>query len=87
MMTCKDASRLISEGQERPLKLKERWSLGFHLWLCDNCRRFKRQLGFLRHALHLLGRHVEIASHGPNLSPEAKGRIRRVLLDQDRPSN
>jgi hypothetical protein len=86
MMTCKDASRLISEGQERELKSRERWSLRIHLWLCDNCRRFNRQIRFLRQALQSLGRRVETDGQGPKLSPDAKDRIRQSLRDQDRSS-
>jgi hypothetical protein len=44
MLTCKDASHLISENQERPLGFRERWSLRMHLWMCISCRRFERQM-------------------------------------------
>ncbi len=84
MMTCKEASRLISEGQERPMKLMERWGLRIHLWICDNCRRFERQVRFLRQALHLLGQQLETGTQGPDLPPMAKDRIRQVLQQQDR---
>ena len=83
-MTCKEASRLISEGQERPLKRMEHWGLRLHLWMCDNCRRFERQIGFLHKALHMLGEQLEIGSLGPALPHEAKDRIRQVLQEQDR---
>ena len=86
MLTCKDASRLISEGQERPLSGRERWSLRLHLWLCDNCRRFDRQLRFLRQAFQSIGKRVETDEQGPQLSPDAKDRIRRSLRDQDHSS-
>ncbi len=84
MMTCKEASQLISEGQERPMKLMERWGLRIHLWICDNCRRFERQVRFLRQALHQLGEKLETGSQGPNLPLEAKDRIRKELRQQDR---
>jgi hypothetical protein len=87
MMTCKDASRLISEGQERPLGRSERWSLRFHLWLCDNCRRFDRQIRFIRQAMQSLGSRVETDEQGPKLSPDAKDRIRQSLSEQDRSSS
>ncbi len=84
MLTCKDASRLISEGQERPMKRMEHWGLRIHLWMCDNCRRFERQIQFLRKALRILGQRLETGSQGPDLPPEAKDRIRQVLQDRDR---
>jgi hypothetical protein len=84
MLTCKQASHLISEGQERPMTRKERWSLRVHLWMCDNCRRFERHIRFLRKALRLMGKQLESGAQGPDLPPEAKDRIRQVLQDQDR---
>jgi hypothetical protein len=83
MMTCKEATRLISEGQERPMSLMERWGLRIHLWMCDNCRKFDRQIAFLRKALRLLGEKLETGSQGPDLPSEAKERIRQVLREKD----
>ena len=83
MLTCKDASRLISEGQERHLRLRERWGLRLHLWLCVNCRRFVRQIRLLRRALRKLARRAETDTQGPDLSPEARERILTALAGQD----
>jgi hypothetical protein len=83
MLTCKDASRLISEGQERQLRLRERWGLRLHLWICANCRRFERQIHLLRRALRMLARRVETDAQGPDLSPEARERILAALAGHD----
>jgi len=83
MLTCKDASRLISEGQERHLRLGERWGLRLHLWICANCRRFERQIHLLRRALRMLARRVETDAQGPDLSLEARERILVALTGQD----
>jgi hypothetical protein len=83
MLTCKDASRLVSEGQERSLHLRERWGLRLHLWICVNCRRFERQVRLLRRALRRLARHVQTGTQGPDLSPEARERIRAALAGRD----
>ena len=82
MLTCKDASRLVSEGLERPLGFRERWSLRLHLWLCDNCRRFERQLRLLRRALRKLARGAETAQ-GQALPSAARERIRKALAEHD----
>ena len=50
-LTCKDASRLISQGMDRRLSFMERIALRLHVRVCDACTRFSRQLGFLRRAL------------------------------------
>lgn len=81
-LTCKDASRLMSEGYERPLGLGERLSLRLHLWICDNCSRFEKQLGLLRKALRLLPRNLEKDVPGPDLSPEARERIGKAISDE-----
>lgn len=83
MLTCKDASRLISEHQERPLGFRERWGLRLHLWMCLNCRRFARQMALLRQALRKLGRIAEVEDG--DLTPEARQRIRQALAERRGP--
>ena len=50
MRSCKEISVLLSEAQERKLSLAEQWVLRLHLLVCDGCRNFRRQLGFIRAA-------------------------------------
>jgi hypothetical protein len=50
MLSCKDASLLMSQALDRRLSLPERISLRLHLVLCEGCRRFERQMLFLRAA-------------------------------------
>lgn len=47
MLTCKQASRLISEGLDHDLDLPRRAGLRLHLLLCSACSRVKTQLAFL----------------------------------------
>ena len=51
MLSCKEVSRLLSQGEDRRLTLVERLKLRVHLRVCDACMRFARQLAFLRSAL------------------------------------
>jgi len=53
-LSCKEASRLISEGMDRRLSFPERIALRLHVSVCDACSRFTRQLAFLRRALDVL---------------------------------
>ena len=48
---CKQATRLISKRQERPLGLGNRILLKLHLGWCVACVQFDRQMGFLRRAM------------------------------------
>lgn len=51
MLSCKDASRLLSQGEDRRLSGFERIKLNLHLRVCAACTRFSRQLAFMRQAL------------------------------------
>ena len=55
MIDCKEASRLISENADRPLPLVRRLQLRLHLFVCDACTNFSRQVRQLRQALRRLG--------------------------------
>lgn len=50
MMMCKEATRLMSLRQDRPLSFQERMSLRFHLAMCRACRECDRQFGLLHEA-------------------------------------
>jgi hypothetical protein len=50
-MNCDRATRLMSESQERALTSSERASLRVHTWICEGCRNFKGQVGFIRQAM------------------------------------
>jgi len=86
MLTCKDASHLISESQERPLGILERWGLRLHLWMCISCRRFERQMALMRQALRMLGQRAEADAHGDGNSAdfptETRERIHKALAER-----
>ena len=54
MMSCKQATHLLSERQDRPLALGERIALRLHLAICDGCSAVSRQFEFLRRAVQRL---------------------------------
>ena len=51
MLTCKEASRLMSQRQDRALSVRERLALQMHLALCAGCSLVSGQLEFMRKAL------------------------------------
>ena len=55
MLTCKEVSRLASQGLDRQLGLGERVKLRLHLAICDGCRNFRKQLDLLHKAAARLG--------------------------------
>ena len=81
MLTCKGASHLVSESQDRPLGVFESWRLRIHLWICINCRRFERQIGLMRRLLRQSGPDAETGAASP-LSTEAHERISKAITGQ-----
>ena len=51
MLNCKEATRLISESQERELSLLEKMPLKFHVMMCSGCKNFSEQVPFLSQAM------------------------------------
>jgi putative zinc finger protein len=51
MISCKDASRLLSQAMDTRLPLGSRVRLRLHLLICDACTNFSRQLRLLRRAI------------------------------------
>jgi hypothetical protein len=74
MLTCKQASKLISQSLDRPLSLSSRIKLRFHLFICDACTRFNKQLGQLRMAVHRMRQNTE-NDNSIELPSDAKARI------------
>lgn len=76
--SCREATRLQSEAMDRPLPLRKRIGLRIHLGLCRWCRRYGKQIGFLRAAAHEHEEHEE--TWPPQvLRPEAKERMKGRL--------
>ena len=51
MPSCKETTRLLSQGEDRKLAFGERLALHAHLAICNGCRNVKAQFGFLRLAM------------------------------------
>jgi hypothetical protein len=78
---CREASRLQSEALDHALTPLQRFGLRVHLLLCKWCRRYGRQIRFLRGTAHEHPDQVAEASPG-RLSPEARERLKNALRDQ-----
>lgn len=50
MLSCKEVSRLVSQGLDRKLGFGERVALRLHLAICEGCENFSRQMAVLRRA-------------------------------------
>ena len=56
MLSCKEVTRLVSQGEDRKLALGERLALRLHFVICEGCRHVSAQLKFLRLAVKNLSR-------------------------------
>ncbi len=86
-MRCDQASRLISHSQERQLNGAERCALSFHLLICRVCRKYKKQLKFMRKILSKLRdpqAYLETASSliDERQSGEMRGRISKEIHEK-----
>jgi hypothetical protein len=80
MLTCKDASHLMSQSYDRRLGLMENSGLRFHLLICRSCQIANRQLDFLhRLCKRIAAQPDEVISMQPGLSAEAQERIVKEL--------
>ncbi|MDP3777417.1 zf-HC2 domain-containing protein [Methylotenera sp.] len=74
MLTCKQASQLISQSLDHPLSWYELMQLRLHLMMCGACNRFKKQLNILLIGLRKIRTNIENNS-AIQLPLDAKTRI------------
>lgn len=55
MLACRQATKLISQAQDRRLVLKESVALRMHLLMCGACPNYHRQMRFIRQACRRIG--------------------------------
>ena len=59
MLSCQEATQLVSQGLDRRLALRERVALRLHLLICDGCTEFRKQAAFLQKAVQRLKERTE----------------------------
>jgi hypothetical protein len=80
MLTCKDASQLMSQSFDRRFGLMEKAGLHLHLAICKSCRIAHSQLVFLHQLCkRIAAEPTDITSIQPGLTAAAKGRILKEL--------
>ncbi len=50
MRSCRAISALVSQGLDKELSLRERFSVWLHVMMCTRCRNFQTQSRFIRKA-------------------------------------
>ena len=79
---CDQASRLISNSQEAPLNKAERGALSFHLLICRVCRKYKKQLKFMRDILSRLSDSRLYDIMTPSLLPEEQSQALQARISK-----
>lgn len=80
MLTCREASKLVSQSFERRLPWHSRVALRLHLLACAACTQFKRLAEFIRRAAREYTRRLPAVGQ-LGLSKAARERIRRTVAD------
>lgn len=55
MLSCREVTRLVSQGLDRRLGFGEWIALRVHFRICEGCRNVNDQIDFLRRAVRRLG--------------------------------
>ena len=78
MLTCKQASQIISQSLDKPLSRSDRLKLKFHLLICKACSRFNKQLHLIKTTVSRMKLETE-NDDTIQLTMEAKARINRAI--------
>lgn len=78
MPNCREMSRYASRSLDSPLPFAHRLGFGLHLLLCRFCRRYRRQLLWLR---RMAPKPLDADPKAPALSAEARLRLKQSLRD------
>jgi hypothetical protein len=64
-LSCREATRLLLEDEDRELASAERLALQVHVKICFACQRFVSQLNFMRRATRAWRKHSESDADEP----------------------
>ncbi|MES1987085.1 MAG: zf-HC2 domain-containing protein [Pseudomonadota bacterium] len=78
MLTCKQASQIISQSLDTPLSWSDRMRLKFHLFICDACTHFNQQLRLIKNAIQRMKLETE-NDDTIQLTVDAKARINQAI--------
>lgn len=76
MLTCAQATRLISDAQDMQLSLRQRVALRLHLLICRGCANFRKHAHWLR---QLAGHYADGRAAG---APPAAGEDKVTSADR-----
>ncbi len=84
MISCHDATFLISKKQEGKLSVSEQMKLSLHLMYCKNCNRLAKQTKQITESIKKMNRKMKDNSVPIKLTEEQKNRIRKAINNRNR---
>ena len=83
-LRCKTASELLSRELDEPLNGMEWLGVRGHLISCRSCRRFRRQIQWIRMAIRIRNEsHTNSEAEDAALTEEARRRIARAIQEAE----
>lgn len=82
MLSCDDATCLISKKLHQKLTTRERIKLTLHLWSCKFCARFERQINYLNRVIRHLKRDADNGVINFPMTEEIRTQIDKKLRDE-----
>ena len=81
---CRDMASLMSRALDGNLTPTERFAINLHMLYCTACRRYNKQLGFMRRILEHTGSAAldGWTDESVTLSPQAREKLQAALKDQ-----
>jgi len=80
IFSCKKISSLISQSMDSELSFYKRMGIRFHLMMCVLCRRYHKQLLFIRSILRQNDETEDLSCH--SMPTETRKRIEDKLKDE-----
>ena len=81
MLSCKNATFLVSKKQETKLSFVEEIQLKAHLSICDMCTNFKIQTDAITSSLKKRNNNI-ISQSSEELSDEKKETIQKIIISE-----
>jgi len=79
MLTCREATQLVSEAMDHKLPLSRTFELKMHMFMCKFCSRFKKQVLSIRHVIQENAHLMDDDVVQDALSPDVKEHLRHLL--------
>jgi hypothetical protein len=79
MLSCKEATRLVSEKLDRELPFRQRLGLRLHVLMCRGCSWYARQVTMLDRVVGEHYRYGQTVEKAAQLSEEIRQRIKASL--------